>query len=106
MHWFVLLVSMATAKRASTIKLTIPHFQLSNTLTVLPQTPRLRPHGDALSGTLSTRPRHLPVAGTRCCSRCRSCSCEIGRASCRERVCQYVKHSVVAGTFKKKQQNE
>src|SRR3546814_18517958 len=27
---------------------------------------------------------------------------EIGRASCRERVCQYVYISVVAGTFKKK----
>src|SRR3546814_19315139 len=27
---------------------------------------------------------------------------EIGRASCRERVCQYVSISVVAGSFKKK----
>src|SRR3546814_18168935 len=27
---------------------------------------------------------------------------EIGRASCRERVCQYVKISVVAGTLQKK----
>src|SRR3546814_19516848 len=27
---------------------------------------------------------------------------EIGRESCRERVCQYVEISVVAGTFKKK----
>src|SRR3546814_11476503 len=29
---------------------------------------------------------------------------EIGRASCRERVCQYVQITVVAGTLKKKQQ--
>src|SRR3546814_17463336 len=28
---------------------------------------------------------------------------QIGRASCRERVCQYVKISVVAGSLKKKQ---
>src|SRR3546814_17582433 len=28
---------------------------------------------------------------------------EIGRASCRERVCQYVEISVVAGSLKKKQ---
>src|SRR3546814_806573 len=31
---------------------------------------------------------------------------EIGRASCRERVCQYVSISVVAGALKKKKQNE
>src|SRR3546814_15280035 len=30
---------------------------------------------------------------------------EIGRASCRERVCQYVSISVVAVSFKKKQHN-
>src|SRR3546814_13925770 len=30
---------------------------------------------------------------------------QIGRASCRERVCQYVKISVVVGALKKKQQN-
>src|SRR3546814_14700430 len=29
---------------------------------------------------------------------------EIGRASCRERVCQYVKNAVVAGSLKKKKQ--
>src|SRR3546814_11644603 len=31
---------------------------------------------------------------------------EIGRASCRERVCQYVWISVVAGTLKKKKTTE
>src|SRR3546814_12039733 len=31
---------------------------------------------------------------------------EIGRASCRERVCQYVEISVVAGTLKKKNKAE
>src|SRR3546814_17868545 len=31
---------------------------------------------------------------------------EIGRASCRERVCQYVEISVDAGTFKKKKNNK
>src|SRR6056297_3681486 len=30
---------------------------------------------------------------------------QIGRASCRERVCQYVQISVVAASFKKKKQN-
>src|SRR3546814_20229609 len=32
----------------------------------------------------------------------RSLSTEIGRATCRERVCQYVEISVVAGSIKKK----
>src|SRR3546814_19190896 len=31
-----------------------------------------------------------------------SCDREIGRASCRERVCQYGENSVVAGSLKKK----
>src|SRR3546814_20034670 len=31
---------------------------------------------------------------------------EIGRASCRERVCQYVEISVVAGSLKKKETQE
>src|SRR3546814_15257029 len=31
---------------------------------------------------------------------------KLGRASCRERVCQYVKISVVAGTLKKNNKNQ
>src|SRR3546814_3906403 len=52
---------------------------------------------------MSTRPR-VDAAGrcVRPINHCRA-SPEIGRASCRERVCQYVKISVVAGTLKKKQ---
>src|SRR3546814_14654233 len=33
-------------------------------------------------------------------------TCEIGRASCRERVCQYVEISVVAGSLKTQQKNK
>src|SRR3546814_20663584 len=43
----------------------------------------------AMSGRLRGRPRNRLLSGA------------IGRASCRERVCQYVLISVVAGTIKK-----
>src|SRR3546814_12346159 len=36
---------------------------------------------------------------------CASSIIKIGRASCRERVCQYVKIQVVAGSLKKKTKN-
>src|SRR3546814_16895927 len=59
------------------------------------------------SGRVVELGERLP--GCRCCSRRRSISHmfaqaktpEIGRASCRERVCQYVSIQVVAGSLKK-----
>src|SRR3546814_15276053 len=46
---------------------------------------------------LDRRPRHLPIQPILA-----DVFCEIGRASCRERVCQYVYISVVAVSLKKK----
>src|SRR3546814_20226174 len=46
---------------------------------------------------------HLALFQRRAGSRAPSISAQIGRASCRERVCQYVSISVVPVTLKKKQ---
>src|SRR3546814_13153410 len=71
----------------------------------------LRPHGEparpsprysrhAVGGGLQPR-RRLALPGARLREPPQSVT-EIGRASCRERVCQYVSISVVAGSIKKK----
>src|SRR3546814_13378427 len=59
---------------------------------------------------LGTSPFELLASGLAVCTsitilvyaRQRALPVEIGRASCRERVCQYVSISVVAGSFKNK----
>src|SRR3546814_18689228 len=63
-------------------------------------------HAVAL-GTLADHQRVLPVAERSVLlDRRHPGEDEIGRASCRERVCQYVKISVVAVTLKKKKQQD
>src|SRR3546814_18593146 len=62
---------------------------------------RHRYAGDATGGADRPRPRRTDADQQRDAAR-RAGADEIGRASCRERVCQYVSISVVDGTVNKK----